>query len=275
MSTKRITDLPLPSLPPEEQARHDYLCGIVDNQLSGFIAMADALAEIQESRSYRYEANSFSSFCFQRFKVSRAHAYRLITAGTIKKSPVGDQITNEGQARALAQVPEADREQILEMASAAGPVTAASIESAHATIVENASQTLPDRTSKPILAPEIDSEGFEIPEGSLPYWHRRSHIKELMQTVSDVKRDVKAAFEGKEWVGTLSNYQSCMTALSNAHNCLKFCMPYTVCTSCNGVRPQKCTHCRGAGMLSEQMWKITPPEELKAFRAKNLKAKVV
>lgn len=182
LSSPKTTDLETNT--PAEAARYGELCGIVQSNLSGFGAMTAALAEIRHSMLYRYEFDTWAQFCRKKFDLSKTHANRLIEAGDIKMTPIGVKITNEAQARAIAKVPEADREQVLGMAGAVGPVTAASIESAHAT--------------------------------------------------------------------------------------LKFCMPHTVCPSCGGVRPEECTHCSGAGLLSELLWKITPPEELKAFRAKNL-----
>ncbi|MGI8656365.1 MAG: hypothetical protein ACR2LC_14255 [Pyrinomonadaceae bacterium] len=47
------------------------------------------------------------------YEIKHSQAYRLIEAAAVKESvktsPIGDKVTNEGQARALASVPEEKR----------------------------------------------------------------------------------------------------------------------------------------------------------------------
>jgi len=56
-------------------------------------------------------------FCEKEYGVSRSRAYRLIEAAEVKAgiamSPMGNSVTNERQARALNDVPESEREEVL------------------------------------------------------------------------------------------------------------------------------------------------------------------
>ncbi len=62
---------------------------------------------------------------------SRARAYQMIESVEVRQSvelsPMGLKITNERQARALKDVPESEREEVLKRAAETGTVTAKSI----------------------------------------------------------------------------------------------------------------------------------------------------
>lgn len=75
---------------------------VVDAGLDAFVAVAQALTEINVSKLYRQTHATFEGYIADRFGIGRAHAYRLMAAATVVKvvSPVGD-ITSERQAREL------------------------------------------------------------------------------------------------------------------------------------------------------------------------------
>ncbi len=81
--------------------------------------MKESLSENNCSHSVKNEAQA------------RAHAYRMIEGAEVKASletrPIGLTLTNEGQARALKDVPEAEREEVLKAAAETGAVTGKSI----------------------------------------------------------------------------------------------------------------------------------------------------
>jgi hypothetical protein len=83
-----------------------------------FCAVGQALAEIRDSKLYRADYGTFEQYCSQKWGWKKAHAYRLIEAAeTVKKSPIGDKIQTESQAREVAKVPEEKRAQVIDIAS--------------------------------------------------------------------------------------------------------------------------------------------------------------
>jgi hypothetical protein len=93
--------------------------------------IAEALAEIQEKKLYRDEYETFDEFCMTEYGISRTYVGRLINALSTKASvasvPIGTEIKNESQARALSAVKEPARVAVLTRAAKAGPVTARAI----------------------------------------------------------------------------------------------------------------------------------------------------
>lgn len=87
----------------------------IERGLKTFIDVGQALAEIRDSRLYKGTHDTFESYLEGRWGMSRAHAYRMISAAEVV-SPIGDiegpKPTNEGQARALAAVPEPERAEV-------------------------------------------------------------------------------------------------------------------------------------------------------------------
>lgn len=93
--------------------------------------MGVALAEIRDSRLYRADYSTFEDYCREKWGWERRHAYRLITAAAVTAmSPIGLRPQTESQARELAKVEPEKRVEVLELAIAAGPVTARSIREA-------------------------------------------------------------------------------------------------------------------------------------------------
>ena len=86
---------------------------VIERGLTTFVEVGTALKEIRDRRLYRDSHNTFDTYCRERWRLSRAHAYRLIEAAEIgsQLSPMGDTPppTNERQVRDLARIP--DREQ--------------------------------------------------------------------------------------------------------------------------------------------------------------------
>lgn len=97
---------------------------------SGFEA-ARMLREILDEELYKRDGFvNFKDFCVSIKGMSGVHAFRLIAALDVKESlsaEVTNLVTSEGQARALAQVPESERSDVLQRAEDGGGVTARSI----------------------------------------------------------------------------------------------------------------------------------------------------
>jgi DNA-directed RNA polymerase subunit RPC12/RpoP len=85
----------------------------------GMLGVGKALTEIRDNELYKPEFASFKAYYTARWKFKEAHVYRLIGAAAIayQASPIGE-LTKESHARALAKVPEAQREAVFKEALA-------------------------------------------------------------------------------------------------------------------------------------------------------------
>jgi len=98
-----------------------------------FVDRGSALAEINAHKLYKPAFPTFEDYCLTRWKLKRAHAYRLIDAAAVAKevSPNGD-IQKEAHARALLSFPAEQRAEVLKKAmetakAAARPLQAGDI----------------------------------------------------------------------------------------------------------------------------------------------------
>ena len=96
--------------------------GIVEMGLQTFVQVGEALAEIRDRRLYRTEHHTFDAYLDKKWKISRAHACRLIqSAETAKLLPTGNGPKSERQARPLAALPAAQRAEAWQKAVATSP----------------------------------------------------------------------------------------------------------------------------------------------------------
>jgi hypothetical protein len=73
---------------------------IIKESLPKYQEVGSALAEILSGKLYKPTYKSFKSYLLERWKISRAHGYRLIDATReAEMSPIGDKPANEHQAR--------------------------------------------------------------------------------------------------------------------------------------------------------------------------------
>ncbi|MCC6976446.1 MAG: hypothetical protein IT322_20755 [Anaerolineae bacterium] len=90
-----------------EQNDLERLEGVIAKGLATFMAVGEALTEIQSRRLYRASFATFESYCHARWGFSRSRAYRLIAAADVVQnlSPIGDTLpTTESQARELTSL---------------------------------------------------------------------------------------------------------------------------------------------------------------------------
>jgi hypothetical protein len=62
------------------------------------------------------------------------------------------------------------------------------------------------------------------------------------------------------------NYSSALSQLDQAWTDIKTAKPFAVCPTCQGQLPDKCTICRGRGLISEHRWNTCVTREDKEFR---------
>ncbi len=64
------------------------------------------------------------------------------------------------------------------------------------------------------------------------------------------------------------DFSSVLSQLDQAWTDVKTAKPFAVCPICQGQVPDKCTLCRGRGVISEQGWNTCVAREDKEFRVK-------
>lgn len=93
-------------------AEADYLVQCeetISHGLQTFIEVGTALAMIRDNRLYRAEHPTFEAYCAERWGFTDRRARQLIDAAAIGTIVP---VTNEGQARELARVPETERAEV-------------------------------------------------------------------------------------------------------------------------------------------------------------------
>lgn len=128
-----------------EQADLQQLEATIRTGLTSFIAVGNALAEINDRKLYRGTHDTFDSFCKDKFGFGRSRGYQLASAAALatEMSTVveGSVLANEGQSRALAKFPEDVRATVWDgvnrYSEATGkPITAGMIERTGNAIME-------------------------------------------------------------------------------------------------------------------------------------------
>ena len=89
-----------------------------------------------------------------------------------------------------------------------------------------------------------------------------------MTILSRVKGALRKAQENKDPLFTEVNFSSALSQLDQARADVKTAKPFAVCPTCQGQIPDKCTLCRGRGLISEHRWDACVTREDKEFRFK-------
>jgi hypothetical protein len=114
-------------------------------------------------------------------------------------------------------------------------------------------------------SPLRDAEGHPIPEGDASYyWNRRVQAEEFLALVVKAGKFAKTLDQDDVmWINMDVN-----TVLSElrsvAHRIRSGAIPRHVCLGCNGVKPVKCQHCKGRGVVPDIVWGHEPEEKRKA-----------
>ena len=128
-------------------------------------------------------------------------------------------------------------------------------------------------TARPTVPPPppsqiLDGTGWPIPTQLIPLWQRTDEVQEMLTTLSRVKGALRTAQENKDKLFAEVNYSSALSQLDQAWTDIKTAKPFAVCPTCQGQLPDKCTLCRGRGLISEHRWNTCVTREDKEFRFK-------
>ena len=227
-----------------------------------FVEVGLALAEIRDLRLYKREYSGFEEYCRKKWGWSRQHAYRLIEAAPIANCH--HVVTDEATARELAKIPTEQRAGVVQVIVDEGkPVTAAEIRRHLPPPPMQRRKSLPPPPSQ-----VLDETGWPIPTQLIPLWQRADEVQEILTALSRAKGALRAAQENKDKLFAEVNFSSALSQLDQAWTDIKTAKPFAVCPTCQGQLPDKCTLCRGRGLISEHRWKTCVTREDKEFRAR-------
>ncbi len=112
----------------------------------------------------------------------------------------------------------------------------------------------------------LDATGWPIPTQLIPLWQRAGEVQELLTVLSRVKGALRSAQENRDMLFAEVNFSSALSQLDQAWTDVKTAKPFAVCPTCQGQVPDKCTLCRGRGLISEHRWNTCVTREDKEFR---------
>ena len=103
LPTAGQTDVAVRELDEHDRLRLVSLERVIEQGLTTFVEVGEALLEIRDRRLYRATHTSFDQYCQERWGFRRAHAHRLMQSARVLEalSPMGDTPASERQAREL------------------------------------------------------------------------------------------------------------------------------------------------------------------------------
>ncbi len=244
-----------------ESQRLEELEKVIARGRKTFVEVGLALAEIRDLRLYKREYGSFSEYCREKWGWEKSYAYYMIEGAEVVKAlpeKVSTLVDTETAARELAKVEPERRAGIVQAVVDGGrPVTAAEIKR---------------RILPPPPGQVLDATGWPIPTQLIPLWQRAGEVQEMLTVLSRVKGALRSAQENRDMLFAEVNFSSALSQLDQAWTDVKTAKPFAVCPSCQGQVADKCTLCRGRGLISEHRWNTCVTREDKEFRSKARKS---
>jgi len=250
-----------------ESQRLEELERVIAKGQKTFVEVGLALAEIRDLRLYKREYSSFAEYCRKKWGWTRQYVnYQIAGAKVRAELPekVATIVATEAQARELARVQPEHRAGVIQAIADEGkPVTAAEIRRHLPPPPMQRKKSLPPPPSQ-----VLDETGWPIPTQLIPLWQRADEVQEMLTALSRVKGALRSAQENKDKLFAEVSFSSALSQLDQAWTDIKTAKPFAVCPSCQGQLPDKCTLCRGRGLISEHRWKTCVTREDKEFRFK-------
>lgn len=117
-------------------------------------------------------------------------------------------------------------------------------------------------------APEHDKTNWEIPWPLVPLWNRGQEARDLLHVISGIRSALKQAQESGDVLYAEVNFSSALANLDQCYADVKRAVPFAVCPTCQGQHTSNCTLCKRRGLISQFMWDICVPVEMKNIREK-------
>lgn len=165
----------------------------IERGLKTFIDVGQALAEIRDSRLYKGTHGTFEDYCRDRWKMSDGRARQFMIAAETATNVAVEGLpapTNEGQARALAAVPEPERAEVWRetVERTNGKPTAAAVRAVQTERTQTPGPA--DAAISPPVDPGTTVPDITPPAGSPATWTAEQH--DANQREIDRKRMVAA-----------------------------------------------------------------------------------
>ncbi len=235
-----------------ELSRRAELERTIRQTKGAFVACGSALAEIRDAKLYRSTHGTFEAYCSEVWGWTRRRAYQLIDAAEIVKAlpeKCEPRFTNERQIRALADVPEDKRSEVLEEAAKGEKLTAKKIKQAGEKV-----------------APEelVDEIGRTVPKDLQFRWLEALQVgKEIRDAGRAWKRAVDAHLAHDDQYKQKHNLSDKMSAdIGQLVYELSCAIPHAVCPFCQGL-VERCEKCHSRGWVGKHYWTSSVPEKLK------------
>ena len=234
-----------------------------------FVEVGMALAEIRDLRLYRRAYATFGDYCQAKWGWNKSYAYYMIEGAEVVRSlpaQTSTLVDTETAARELGKVPAEHRAEVVQAIVDEGkPVTAAEIKK-HLPPPPMQSKAAPSLPPPP--AEVLDGAGWPVPTQLIPLWKRVDEVQEMLTVLSRIKGALRSAQEQKDLLFAEVNYSSALSQLDQAWVDIKTAKPFAVCPACQGQVADRCTLCKGRGLLSEHRWNTCVTREDKEFRFK-------
>ena len=244
-----------------------------------FVEVGMALAEIRDLRLYKREYSSFAEYCQIKWGWKRTYAHYIIDSAEVVKSlplKVFTAVNSVAATRELAKVDPAQRGELVQAIVDEGKrvsapevrrrlppppmVRAGGNGNGHPAGAASSTVTPPPPSQV------LDGTGWPIPTQLIPLWQRSQEVQEMLTVLSRVKGTLRTAQENKDKLFAEVNFSSALSQLDQAWTDIKTAKPFAVCPTCQGQVPDKCTLCRGRGLISEHRWNTCVTREDKEFR---------
>ena len=250
-----------------------------------FVEVGMALAEIRDLRLYKREYSSFAEYCQVKWGWKRTYAHYIIDSAEVVKSlplKVFTAVNSVAATRELAKVDPAQRGELVQAIVDEGKrVSAPEVRRrlppppmVRAGGNGNGHQGGAARSTvtPPPPSQVLDATGWPIPTQLIPLWQRADQVQEMLTVLSRVKGTLRTAQENKDMLFAEVNFSSALSQLDQAWTDGKTAKPFAVCPTCQGQVPDKCTLCRGRGLISEHRWNTCVTREDKELRVRAARA---
>ena len=241
---------------------------VIERGLKNFVEVGSALLSIRDQRLYKETHKSFESYCRERWQMTKTNANRLVQGAevAVNLTPMGVIPTSERVARPLTGLkPEQQVEAWSNAVEAAGGTPAAKdVEAAVADILATTkARNLEEGGSQKAKDPEkLDTINYPIPVKIQPLWARAdSQASSAIGMLAGIRRQLRSAEANKDPIFAAVNINTINAELGNVLRSLKQAVvPHAVCTSCQGLTSEACTHCKHRGYLDRGSWEQVPTE---------------
>lgn len=116
--------------------------------------------------------------------------------------------------------------------------------------------------------PILDATGYAVPKTLQSLWDRKDEVMQMLKSVAGIRNELAELQKAKDILFSVVDFTDAIMALDRAHMAIKNAQLWAVCTSCQGRMPERCTFCKGRGILSKFAWDSCVPSEVKSIRHK-------